>query len=127
VIPVVGDPTGVPSAITIVPPLLLTVEIPTLTLLLVLNAPVPPLTRIPADGNGCDVVFVTGVPKLIVKAPMPAVKLPPLLLQVMRSVPPPADGGTAFGPAAIGSVCPVAVATVDDPSGVDKEQVTLCA
>jgi hypothetical protein len=70
---------------------------------------------------------VIGVPRLIVKVPTPAVKLPPPLLQVMRSVPPPADGGTVFDPAAIGSVCPVAVATVDDPSGVAKEQVTLCA
>src|SRR5262245_10567449 len=92
VIPVIGDPTGVPSPITIMPSLLLTVEIPTLTLLLVSNAPVPPLTRIPADGSGCDVVFVTAVPRLIVKTPTPAVKLPPPLLQVMRSVPPPADG-----------------------------------
>ena len=67
------------------------------------------------------------VPKLIVNAPTSAVKASPPLTQVTRTVPPPDVGGSAFGPAATGSVCPVPVAIAVGPNGTDKEHETVCA
>jgi hypothetical protein len=72
--PAVGAGNGVPSPIPIVPALLLTAEIPTLPP--VTKAPEPSVRRIPVETEGWDVVFVSGVPRLIVRVAAPAAKMP---------------------------------------------------
>src|SRR5215467_912245 len=93
----------------------------------VTNATVPAVTWIPAAGDGCVVVLVIGTPKLIVSVATPAITGLPPAPHDTRTTPPPGVGGIAFGPAAIGSVCPVAVARAVAPSGVETEHVTDCA
>jgi len=141
-IPVVGVPAGVPKPITTVPLLLV------LRLMLTFPPahPAPPVkspvqfakrTPVVADGKPL-VVFVIGVPKLMVNATTPgsvAEPAPPALTHVTLIDPPPGVGGDALNPptstgapAAIGSVWPVAVARGVDPSGNDNPQLTaVCA
>lgn len=60
----VNEAVGVPRPMTIMPALLFTAEIPTFAPTSVLKATVPPVTPIPAAGEGWEVVLVIGTPKL---------------------------------------------------------------
>jgi hypothetical protein len=137
-IPVVGVGDGVPKPIVIVPPLFETVLMLTFPPHAAppVKSPVQLTRRICAAADGkLLVVFVIGVPKLMVRATTPgsvAEPAPPALTQVTLTDPPPAVGGeylkpsaagSAGGPAAIGSVCPVAVARGVEPFGNDNPQL----
>ena len=55
----VNEAVGFPRPMTIMPALLFTAEIPMFAPTSVLKAPVPPVTPIPAAGEGWEVVLVT--------------------------------------------------------------------
>jgi len=133
VIPVVGFvgggttelvAAGVPSPMTMLPPLLLTEEIPTLAPAgpagdapgpAGIKAPVPFITRIPAAVLGKPCVLVIGTPKLIVNTTTPGVDAAPGLTHQTRIVCPPGVSGIRVGPAAGISVCPVLAACALEP------------
>jgi hypothetical protein len=133
--PVLGVGCGVPKPTTIVPVLVVMELIPTFV---AVKSPVGLAMRIPVVVLGWFVALVSGPPKLIVNTTTPgslAVAAPPELMQVTRTKPPPAVGGDALkaptvtgGPAAIGSVWPLAVARGVEPSGTDNPQLmAVCA